>query len=72
MECRWGTGFTLSVLELVDLLERLTGERLEVVHEAAPEEDQKVFYSCIRKLQKDLGWHPGYRGVRLHRETYNG
>lgn len=53
-----GPEFTLSVLELVDWLERLTGKRPEVIHEPATEGDQKVFYSDIRKLQKDLGWRP--------------
>lgn len=47
---------TLSLLELLDLLEKLTGKKSEMNHDNWKPSDQKVHISDIIKAKNALGW----------------
>ena len=49
---------TLSLLELLDLLEKLTGKKPKVSFSNWRQADQKVYVSDISKAQRNLGWSP--------------
>ena len=49
---------TLSLLELLDLLEMATGKKPRVSFSNWRQADQKVYISDISKAQKNLGWSP--------------
>jgi CDP-paratose 2-epimerase len=49
---------TLSLLELVDTLNRMSGDRLESSFEDWRPGDQPVFISDISKARADFGWAP--------------
>jgi CDP-paratose 2-epimerase len=49
---------TLSLLELLDLLEELTGKRSKIAFDDWRPGDQKVYVSDISKARKVLGWEP--------------
>lgn len=53
-----GAKNTLSLLELVDLLEGLLGKKIEYSYGDWRAGDQKVFVSNISKAEKDFGWVP--------------
>lgn len=54
-----GMANSLSLLELFDLLERLTGAHLRYVALGPRQSDQKVFVADIEKARTKLGWTPG-------------
>ena len=58
-----GSKNTLSLLELLELLEELTGKRTKISYGDWRPSDQKVYISDITKLQEELGWNPKV-GVR--------
>jgi CDP-paratose 2-epimerase len=58
-----GVENTLSLLELLDLLETLSGKRSEVTFGKWRPSDQKVYISNISRARKELGWAPAV-GVR--------
>lgn len=49
---------TLSLLQLLDLLEEFTGKRSEISYGNWRPSDQKVFISDITKAKEVLGWKP--------------
>lgn len=49
---------TLSLLELLDILERLTGKRSKINFSNWRPSDQKVYISNILKAKEKLGWFP--------------
>jgi CDP-paratose 2-epimerase len=49
---------TLSLLELLDLLEELTGKRMEISYADWRPSDQKVYISDISKVKETLKWKP--------------
>lgn len=49
---------TMSLLELLDLLHKLTGKKSNVTFSDWRPSDQKVFISNISKAQNVLGWKP--------------
>ncbi|MBN1156908.1 GDP-mannose 4,6-dehydratase [Candidatus Woesearchaeota archaeon] len=49
---------TISLLELLDFLEKLTGKRSRISFSDWRPSDQKVYISDISKAQKELGWKP--------------
>jgi CDP-paratose 2-epimerase len=49
---------TLSLLELLDLLESLTGKRSKINFSDWRPSDQKVYVSDITKAREKLGWSP--------------
>ncbi len=49
---------TLSLLQLLDLLEKLTGKRSKISYSDWRPSDQKVFVADISKARKALGWEP--------------
>lgn len=53
-----GPGNTLSLIELLDLLEDITGKRNEIKFDDWRPSDQKVYISDISKVQKELMWKP--------------
>lgn len=53
-----GRGFTLSPLELLDLLERKTGRGAEISFAPSRPSDQRVYVSDIRRIGSLLGWTP--------------
>lgn len=53
-----GPGNTLSLLELLDLLEELTGTRTDIAFGEWREGDQRVYISDIRAAKADLSWEP--------------
>lgn len=53
-----GRKFTLSLLELIDLLEEELERSLGVGHDDWREGDQRVFYCDTGKARERLGWRP--------------
>jgi len=53
-----GVNNTLSLLELLDLLEKETGKRSELKYSDWRPGDQKVYISDISKAEKKLRWKP--------------
>lgn len=53
-----GARFTLSLLELLDFLERETGKKSRVAFADWRPSDQKVYISDIGKAKRELGWEP--------------
>ncbi len=53
-----GSENTLSLLELLDLLEALTGKRTRISYSEWRPSDQKVYISDISQLRKKLEWRP--------------
>ncbi len=53
-----GGGEPISTLQALRLLERLTGERAQVVHGPARPGEQRQAVADTRKAQCDLGWKP--------------
>ena len=49
---------TLSLLELLDILEELTGKRSNISYDDWRPSDQKVYISDITQANKALGWEP--------------
>lgn len=49
---------TISLLELLDLLEEETGKRSEISFSDWRPSDQKVYISDITKAEKELNWRP--------------
>ncbi len=49
---------TLSLLRLLDLLEKLTGKKSKVSYSDWRPSDQKVFVADISQAKKALGWEP--------------
>jgi len=58
-----GVDKTLSLLQLLDLLQELTGRRSPVTFAPWRPSDQRVYISDIRKAENELGWRPEV-GVR--------
>ncbi len=58
----WNTGGgmakTMSLLELLDILGKLTGTKSAISFSDWRPSDQKVYISDISKVKKDLGWEP--------------
>ena len=53
-----GSENTLSLLELVERIEKMTGRRPDISFAEWRNGDQKVYISDIRKAIKQLGWEP--------------
>jgi CDP-paratose 2-epimerase len=53
-----GVENTMSLLELLDILEDLTGKRSKIVFDDWRPSDQKVYISDIAKAKRELGWKP--------------
>ncbi len=55
-----GGGFrnTLSLLELIDYLEKLLGEKIKYDYSDWRPGDQLIYISDIRKAEKEFGWKP--------------
>ncbi len=53
-----GVENTMSLLELLDYLEEITGKRSEISYDDWRPSDQKVYISDIRKAKKELKWKP--------------
>ena len=49
---------TMSLLELLDILEKITGKKSKISFSDWRPSDQKVYISDIKKAQKDLNWKP--------------
>jgi len=53
-----GAENTMSLLELLDMLEEITGRRSEIGYDDWRPSDQKVYISDISKARQELGWVP--------------
>jgi len=53
-----GHKFSLSILELLEILEKIIGEKIEVKFSKWRPGDQKVYISNNSKLKKTFGWQP--------------
>jgi len=53
-----GAENSTSLLELMDLVERFTGHRLEYVTDARRVADQLFYVTDYRKMQRHTGWQP--------------
>ncbi len=63
-----GPNNTVSLLELIDLIENITGRKPEVNFESWRPSDQKYYVSDFRKLTDATGWQPAYgtaQGVKF-------
>ncbi len=53
-----GPGNSVSLLELIAMVEELTGRRLETTFDVVRPGDQAVYISNTQKLQSETGWKP--------------
>jgi len=53
-----GSKNTLSLIQLLDILEKITGKRSKISYDKWRPSDQKVYISDISKAEKELGWSP--------------
>lgn len=53
-----GVENTMSLVELLDYLEEITGKRSEISYSDWRPSDQMVYISDISKAEKELGWKP--------------
>jgi len=53
-----GVDNTISLLELLDALEDITGKRTQITYDDWRPGDQKVYISDISKAKNELGWSP--------------
>ena len=54
-----GPNYTLSLIEAVELIKNLTGNKQEIIiKENARKADHVIYISDIRKINKTLGWEP--------------
>lgn len=53
-----GAGNSISLIELLDLLERELGRKVERRHAPWRPGDQRIYVSDIDKLRRELGWAP--------------
>lgn len=53
-----GSGYTLSLLELLSMLEQHTGKTCQVSFSDWRPSDQKVYISNIEKIKQELNWTP--------------
>jgi len=53
-----GPSNTMSLLELLDILESLTGEKIEPAFDDWRPGDQKIFVADIQRAEERLGWSP--------------
>ncbi len=49
---------TLSLLELIDYLERISGQKVQFSFDDWRAGDQRVYVSDIRKARREFGWYP--------------
>ena len=54
-----GNPSEFSIIELVDILQRVVGRDLEVAHEPLPEDDPQVRQPDITAAKEALNWEPG-------------
>jgi CDP-paratose 2-epimerase len=53
-----GVKNTLSLLELISLIEQITNKKLDYEFSEWRPGDQKIYISDISKIKKDIGWEP--------------
>jgi CDP-paratose 2-epimerase len=53
-----GAGYTLSLLELIDMLEKMNNEKITTKYFDWRPADQKVYISDIARAKRDFGWEP--------------
>jgi CDP-paratose 2-epimerase len=53
-----GPEYTLSLLELLEMLGELVGRKIPVTYAATRPGDQVIYVSDVRKADHDLGWRP--------------
>ena len=53
-----GPGITVSLSEFIKKIETKTGKKTEMAFDEWRPSDQKVYISCIDKIEKTLGWKP--------------
>lgn len=69
--CIGGGKFNLSLLELFDLLEKISGKRVKYVFSNWRPGDQKVYVSDISKAKKDFNWFPKISPKEGVKNLYN-
>lgn len=53
-----GPGFTLSLLELIEVLEKIAGRKMSHSSAEWRPGDQRVYVSDVSKAERDFGWRP--------------
>jgi CDP-paratose 2-epimerase len=53
-----GPSNILSLLDLVALLEKLSGKKMNISHSGRRPGDQRVYISDVRRAQREIGWTP--------------
>jgi CDP-paratose 2-epimerase len=61
---------TLSLLETIEIVEKLTGCKFEVAYDAARPGDQLYYVSDTRKFHRDSGWRPEYTPQETLQQIY--
>jgi CDP-paratose 2-epimerase len=65
----------MSLLELLAMLEKISGRGIETSYESWRPGDQKIYVSDIRRVKEELGWAPGTtkeEGIRMLWEWVDG
>lgn len=65
----------MSLLELLTMLEEISGRGIQPTYEAWRPGDQKIYVSDIQRVKKELGWAPGtpkQEGIRMLWEWVDG
>ena len=66
--CGGGKSNSISILELIDLLEKLKNKKLNINFMPERQSDQKIFISNNNKLNKVFKWKPSTKkleGIKL-------
>ncbi len=61
---------SISLLELIELVEEVSGRRVRYEHDERRPGDQLVYITDTGKLQRDLGWKPRYNVRQTLGEIY--
>lgn len=64
-----GTGSGISVLELIDVVKKITGKELNVVSKERRQGDPDVLIADNKKAQEKLGWNPVHSSIENIIET---
>jgi len=66
-----GSKFSLSIWELFDILEKLSGKKIDYSFDEWRAGDQKVYISDLTKAKKDFGWAPKISPKEGLKRLYN-
>lgn len=61
---------TVSLIEVVDAIEKLTGNKAEISYELKRDADQDIYISSLRRVKDVLGWQPEIKFEQTLQDMY--